>query len=46
MKKEVLNSDRTGDVSEKKKLRRKELLISLSGEEKMFAFFFNGNSAF
>lgn len=40
MKKEVLNWDRTGDVSEKKKLRRKELLINLSGEEKIFAFFF------
>lgn len=40
MRKEVLNSDRTGDVSEKKKLRRKELLINLSGEDIRFFFFF------
>lgn len=50
MKKEVLNWDRTGDVSEKKKLRRKDLLINLSGEKedtRFFLFcFFNGKSAF
>lgn len=40
MKKEVLNWDRTGDVSEKKKLRRKELLINISGEREDTRFFF------